>query len=222
VVMLFQALQPQAEAAGSRVLLLLGNHEVDFLYKKKASRDLLSSAERAGMRGLSHKHGGERLAQSSFGEALQQMPVAAIIGSWMFAHAGYLDVDDDDAALRDYFVRIASSWPGGDQERYGPLKDSQSIVEFHGWWKRSKRLSRMKAHLARLGLEGLVFGHDPDAFGAQGIIAQRGGWLIKLDTGLKTGRSKGMLLRCEVAQGIGTSGCRGMTPDGALRDLPAR
>jgi len=222
VVMRLEALQTQAAAAGSRVLVLLGNHEVDFLYKpKSASGDLVSSAESAGIK-LSRKHRGERLAQSEFGEYLRQMPVAAIVGSWMFAHAGYLDADDDDRALSDYFVRIAASWPGSDQERYKPLKDGQSILEFHGWWKRSKRMSRMKEHLARLGLEGLVFGHDPDAFGAQGMIAQRGGWLIKLDTGLKTSRSRGMFLRCEVAQGIGTSTCRSMSADGALHELPAK
>ena len=222
VVMLFHALQPQADAAGSRVLVLLGNHEVDFLYKpKSASSELLSSAERAGM-DLSRKHRGERLAESSFGEVLRQWPVAAIIGSWLFAHSGYLDAEDDDAALRDYFVRISASWPGGDQERYKPLKDSQSIVSSHNWWKRSKRLMLVRAHLARLGLQGLVFGHDPDALGAPGTIAERSGWLIKLDTGLKLGRSRGMLLRCEVSRGLGSAGCREMTPDGAMHDLPVR
>ncbi len=68
-----------------------------------------------------------------------------------------------------------------------------------------------------------MFGHDPDALGAMGSIAiKRSGRLIKIDTGLKTHQSRGMLLRCEVARGIGSDGCRAMTPDGALHELPVR
>jgi hypothetical protein len=233
VVLLLQMLQAQAAAAGSRVIVLLGNHEVDFLaHPRSASRELVSSAERAGVQ-LSRKRRGEQLAQSEFGHFLRGVPVAAFIGSWLFAHAGYLDAEDDDAALRDYFARLAASWQRTDGEAYRLLRDSRSIVSYHRWWDGSRRRSRMKAHLARLGLDGLVFGHDPGAFGARRTIAmEAGGWLIKLDSGLKTGHSRGLLLRCEVqrlSRGAGLAmhengkpTCRAMTPDGALHDLPVK
>jgi hypothetical protein len=58
----------------------------------------------------------------------------------------------------------------------------------------------MKASLGLLGLNGLVIGHDPDALGARRAIAiNREGWLMKLDTGLKSDRNAGGLLRCAVA-----------------------
>jgi hypothetical protein len=91
----------------------------------------------------------------------------------------------------------------------------------------------MRKRLETLGLNGLVFGHDPDAFGAPKTIAMNAdGWLTKLDTGLKTAASRGMLLRCEVArlarQGelvMATDGkptCGALTPDGTVHDIPVR
>jgi hypothetical protein len=55
------------------------------------------------------------------------------------------------------------------------------------------------------------------------------GWLIKLDTGMKMNASRGMLLRCQVAQLLretmlamsagGTPNCQAMTRDGSLQAL---
>jgi len=223
VVLLFRSLQPQAAAAGSRLIVLLGNHEVDFMYNpRSASKELVSSAARAGIE-LRRKHRGDQLKEGELGQYLRELPLAATVGSWLFVHSGYMDVEDSDAALTDYLARIAASWTRGDADRYGPLSDPRSIVCYHNWWKSSHKRSLLQDHLERLGLEGLVFGHDPDALGAMGSIAiKRSGRLIKIDTGLKTHQSRGMLLRCEVARGIGSDGCRAMTPDGALHELPVR
>src|SRR5207253_8539889 len=70
-----------------------------------------------------------------------------------------------------------------------------------------------------------------NALGFRGAIAMdRDGWFIKLDTGLKAGRSRGMLLRCDVARlvhgsrlamiGEGRANCDALTPDGTLREVP--
>jgi hypothetical protein len=232
LVLLLRDLQREAAAAGSRIVVLLGNHEVDFLAApRKASKELLSSAEAAGLR-LGHKRRGERLAAGEFGDFLRTMPVAAFVGSWLFAHAGYVDAEDRDG-LRAYFARLASSWSGGDGDRYGPLRAARSIVSYHRWWESKRLRSRMRDHLGALGLSGLVFGHDQNAFGAPGTIAmEAGGWLTKLDTGLKARRSAGMLLRCDVGRVVhGTSlsmsdggkpTCGALTPDGAVHELPVR
>ena len=232
VVLLLRRLQGQAAEEKSRVILLLGNHEVDFLAAPgKGSPELLSSADRAGFN-LGRKHRGERLAETEFGDSLREMPVAAFIGTWLFAHAGYVDAEDE-AGARAYFSRIASSWQSDGADRYAPLRDPRSIVSYHRWWESRRRRSAMKANLAALGLDGLVFGHDPGAFGAPGIIAmEAGGWLTKLDTGLKTGHSRGMLLRCDVGRIVrgtdlsmsdqGRPTCGGLTGDGALHELPVR
>jgi len=230
VVFLLHALQGEAAAAGSRLVVLLGNHEVDFLANPaKASRELVSSASRAGLR-LRRKRPGEQLAAGEFGRFLREMPVMAFVGSWLFAHAGYLDADGE-AGLRAWFSRLASSW-SQEGDRYRRLRGPRSVVSYHGWWKTPVQRSLMKSRLASLGLDGLVFGHNPGAFGAPGTLAVAEGWATKLDTGMKGGHSGGMLLRCEVASLIrGTSlamsengrpTCRALAPDGAIHELAVR
>jgi len=231
VVFLLHALQDEAAAAGSRIVVLLGNHEVDFLANPgKASSELVSSASRAGLR-LERKRRGEQLAAGEFGRFLRAMPVMAFIGSWLFAHAGYLDADGE-VGLRAYLSDLASSWSQEDGVRYRRLRDARSVVSYHGWWRSGLERSLMKSRLAALGLDGLVFGHDPGALDAPATIAVADGWITKLDTGLKAGRSGGMLLRCELDRLVhGTSlamseqgkpTCRALTPDGAFHELPVR
>jgi hypothetical protein len=204
VVLLLKKLQDGAAAAGSRVVVLLGNKEVGFL------ADPL------------------RLGEDEFSRFIRTMPVAAFVGSWLFAHAGYIDAQDDSDELRAYFARAGDSWSRGE---YGFLLKRHSILEYHGWWKSQRRRSKMKGRLATLGFNGLVFGHDPEALGAPRTIAMDAdGWFTKLDTGLKDGASPGMMLRCEVAQVVrgpklamienGKPICRALTPDGSLRELP--
>ena len=233
VVLRLQALQAQAAAAGSRLLILLGNHEVDFLARpRKASRELVASAARAGL-DLGGGKAGKRLAESEFGHFLETMPVAAFVGSWLFAHSGYLDAADDEASLRGYFAKLAAVWPKEDGERYHLLRDAHSIVSNHNWWKSRRRREQMQRQLSRLGLNGLVFGHDPDAFRAFGTIAlDSSGSLLKLDSGIKDGQSHGMLLRCDVSNLVrgdhlamtdsGKPTCAALTPDGTPHDIPVR
>ncbi|TMB34520.1 MAG: hypothetical protein E6J58_18400 [Deltaproteobacteria bacterium] len=204
VVLLLKKLQDEAAAAGSRVVVLLGNKEVEFL------ADPL------------------RFREDEFSRLIRTMPVAAVVGSWLFAHAGYIDAQDDPDALRDYFVRAGEGWSAG---KYDFLLQRHSILEYHNWWKSERRRSKLKERLATLGLNGLVFGHDPDGLGAPRTLAMdAGGWLIKLDTGLKEGASHGMMLRCEVSRIVrgtqlamsenGKPICRALMPDGEVRELP--
>ena len=205
VVLLLKKLQEQSAAEGSRVVVLLGNHEVRFL----------ASPFRRG--------------EDEFSHFMRTMPVAAFVGSWLFAHAGYIDARDDVDDLREYFSQAGDSWSKG---KYDFLLESHSILEYHGWWKSQRRRSKMKDRLETLGLNGLVFGHDPDGLGApRGTLAMDAdGWLTKLDTGLKEGYSAGMFLRCEIARlargtklAMSENGkpiCRAMTPDGSLREIP--
>jgi hypothetical protein len=204
VVLLLKKLQQQAAGAGSRVVVLLGNHEISFL------TDPLRSGE------------------DEYSRFIRAMPVAAFVGSWLFAHAGYVEVDDDVDALRGYFARAGERWEQGE---YGFLLQPHSILEYHGWWKSERRRSRLKKRLAMLGLNGLVFGHDPDALGARRTIAMdKGGWLTKLDTGLKENASQGMMLRCELARLLrglelamsdeGRPTCRALMPNGSLHEIP--
>ena len=233
VVLRFDQLSEQAAAAGSRVIALLGNHEAAFLADlKTADRHLLSSAHRRRAElGLHKRPTAEELSNSEFGRFLRGLPVVAFIGSWLFAHSGYIDAKDDRSAVQGYFARLASTWSHEGPERYLAVLDPQSIVSDHNWWRRRSRRSRMKVRLAELGLDGLVFGHDPDALGFQDVIAMDpDGWFIKVDAGMKDGGSPGMLLRCDLARLVrgtklamttdGKPNCQVLTLDGKLHDLP--
>jgi hypothetical protein len=203
VVLLLDHLAAQAGAAGSRVVVLLGNHEARFLARKR-----------------------NRSSKTEMSRFLLTLPAAAFIGTWLFAHAGYIDAGADETALRAYFDRLAADWDEGGNKRYRPLLGARSILEYHGWWAARDRRSAMKERLSALGLDGLVFGHDPGALGARRTIAMdRDGWLIKLDSGMKEDRSPGMLLRCEVARIVrqpGMHACGVSLPDGSVRELPVR
>jgi Calcineurin-like phosphoesterase len=233
VVLRFDQLSAQAAAAGSRIIALAGNHEAAFLADlKTADRHLLSSAHRSRDElGLHKRPTAEELSKSEFGRFLRGLPIVAFIGSWLFAHAGYIDAKDDRASVLGYFTGLASTWSHEGIERYRAVLDPESIVSNHNWWRHRSRRSRMKVRLAELGLDGLVFGHDPDALGFQDVIAMdRDGWFIKVDAGMKDGAAPGMLLRCDVARLVrdsklammtnGRPNCQAMTPDGKLQDLP--
>jgi hypothetical protein len=235
VVLLLERLQREAANAGSRVVVLMGNHEAKLLaHPRSATPELMASAalHRAEL-GLPPRFAPRALQATAFGEFLRDLPIAAFVGSWLFAHAGYIDADDDGPGVRAALAHLDETINRRDRDAFAELLDPRSILEYHGWWRSKKRLARMRLRLRELGLNGVVFGHDPDALGAAGAIAMnRDAWLIKLDTGLKLRATRGMLLRCDVrdilsADGLamargGAPACRAETPDGATRALEVR
>jgi hypothetical protein len=183
---LVERITAEAPAAHSRVIALLGNHEL---------RKLVRRSE----------------------PFLQSLPVAAFVGPWLFAHSGYIEADASEADLRAYFDRLAVHWAHGGHERYEQFSTGDSIVDRHHWSNRLRLRERMREQLLVLGLDAVVFGHDPAALGAPGTIAlDPQGFLLKLDTGMKDGRSAGRLLRCSVDAALqsGLSACDVVLPDG--------
>ena len=202
-VLLLRDLQREAETAGSRVIVLLGNHEVAFLADPRAcaTPELMRSASRRAARlALQAAPTAKQLSRSAFGDYLRSLPIAAFVGTWLFVHGGYLDGGTGRETLRAYLVRLAGSLEHRDGAGYRLLRVDGAITGDHRWWAKPGLVSGMKSRLDLLGLDGLVIGHDPDALGAAATIAMsRNGWLMKLDTGLKRG-SRGMLLRCQLAE----------------------
>ena len=195
VVRLIARLSSEAPEASSRVVVLIGNHEAQRLLRDHHAKRLLRSAA-----------------------------AAAFVGRWLFAHAGYIDADADEASLKAWSDEVARRWAAGGRERYAQFLSGRSIVDFHDWWKSRKRRKAMRRALDLLGLDSVVFGHDPSAVGKPRAIAMDAtGTFLKLDTGLKERLSKGMLLRCEVADALrrGLGSCRALSPDGTLTPLPA-
>ena len=235
VVLLLERLRREAAAGSGRVVVLLGNHEAKLLARPRSATPevMASAARRRAELGLPRWFGRRALERTAFASFLRELPVAAFVGSWLFAHAGYIDSEGSEPALRAWFVRLDETLAPRDASAFAPLLDPRSLVEYHDWWRTEKHLARMRRRLRDLGLNGLVFGHDPDALGAPGAIAMnRDGWLVKLDAGLKLGASRGMLLRCEVREIVsadelamsrdGRPTCKIETPDGSMRALAVR
>jgi hypothetical protein len=235
VVLLLARLQREAASAGSRIVVLLGNHEARFLARPaSATPELMASAalHRAEL-SLPRRFAPDALAATAFGEFLRGLPVAAFVGSWLFAHAGYIDAGRGAAGARAWLARLDATVSRRDPSAFAALLDPRSVVAYHGWWRSEKRVGETRRGLRHLGMDVVVFGHDPDALGAPGRVAMsRDGSLIKLDAGLRRGVSRGMLLRCDVrdivrAEGLamardGAPTCRAALPDGATGLLELR
>jgi Calcineurin-like phosphoesterase len=195
VVRLMYRLAEEAPGAQSRVVVLLGNHE---------ARSLLS------------------VWPAPWKRLLRAAPVVAFVGPWLFAHAGYIDAGPGEASLKGWIDDVARRWQSGGREQYAQFLTGHSIVDDHDWWKSRRKRKAMRKHLQLLGLDAVVFGHDPSALGARKSIAiDTKGFFLKLDTGMKDHGSAGMLLRCEVPEALrqGLSACRALLPDGAVHDL---
>jgi hypothetical protein len=94
------------------------------------------------------------------------LPVAAFVGTWLFAHAGYIDAGKSERELGEYFARLGAVAGRRDRDAFAALLERRSIVAYHNWWRSDRLLAKTRDRLRTLGLNGLVIGHDPDALGA--------------------------------------------------------
>jgi hypothetical protein len=93
VINLLRKLQTDAPLVGGRVIVTMGNHEAEFLSKKdkfknktKDFRDELTAASQT-----NPDLNPDRVAncEGDLGQWLCNLPLAARVGDWFFAHAGY-------------------------------------------------------------------------------------------------------------------------------------
>ena len=173
----WRQLGDQAAAAGGRVVHLLGNHEAEFLAEpgREKSRILREECER---KGLSL----EELTSPAHprGAYLRDMPVAARIGRWLFAHAG-LYPDTPWSSFSQEADQVLSTG----NYAHPWLLASGSFLMAKDWWKTSVGRTTLLDRLARHGFAGVVQGHQPAAHGITGRIgAVEGGRLVKIDTGM--------------------------------------
>jgi len=225
VVLALRDLQTQAKAAGSKLVVLLGNQEAELLSdpEKETTPEVLKSAKPfASQLGLGDKVKPKELAKSAFGDYLRTLPVGALVGRVMFIHSGDLDEKGPYKAAEKFAAR--------DHDAYASLLGDGSLIGSHNWWKKADRLAKVKDRWAKVSVSALVIGHDPDALGALGLAAQsRDGWLIKLDAGIKDGLSKGRIVRCPpaaISSGAllegGHSACTQLADKGSPALLPLK
>ncbi|HEY8925135.1 MAG TPA: metallophosphoesterase [Polyangia bacterium] len=209
IIDLFQSLEPEARAAGGAVVVLLGNHEAEFLADPHDSKSSVFQGELAS-RGLDP---GEVAAGSgAYGAWLSTRPVAASIDGWFFCHAGTsakISSSTLDLKFRALFDTPASAERGRVGFGMPFLTGDDSLLEATEWWKDGAGDPRatIDTFLNALPATHVVFGHDPGDLEFPGdtagdrvkgqVVARYEGRLFPIDVGMSyaVGYSSGALLR---------------------------
>lgn len=210
---LLRALEPQAAAAGGRVVFTFGNHEAEFLddpENDKATKD-------DGVDEEMNAHGVSPLAVANGsdprGAWLRDRPFGVRIDEWFFSHAGNTKgrtVADLESALR----AAVTNHDYDDDEIVG----DDSILESRGWYDASD--DTVTANETALGVRHIVFGHQPDALGPRGEIAiAQDGRLFRIDCGMSPDidDSMGRMLRIHHEGGVAIA--ESLDPDGHATEI---
>jgi len=235
VIALFRALQPQAAAAGGRVIVTLGNHEAEFLAgggKNKKGAEFESELEAAG---ISPEDVASGRDAGGIGAWLRALPAGARVGSWFLCHAG----DTGGLTLAELSAKIQQ---GVDADGFatlvlvGPTSLLEARLHPHPWWEepgRPKAHGKKKTHekvsaarisaeaqtleneVAALGAEHLVMGHQPGRVKfadktvrpADTMFAKFDGLIFLVDCGMSRGvdGAVGAILDVDTSQGTATA-----------------
>ncbi|CAN5810974.1 hypothetical protein BH11MYX2_BH11MYX2_12250 [soil metagenome] len=182
VIDLLRALETSAAKSGGRVVVTLGNHEAEFLadpHNKKAT----STGDDAN--GIDNElaaqdidpddvaSGRDKLGR---GRWLMDRPLGVRVKKWFFAHGG--NTNGDSIAALDKRLRSALQSKGFSAK---DITGNDSILEAQEWYGKPDA-DTGKNYAKSLGVNHIVFGHDPGALGSRGRIAtNKDGSLVKLD-----------------------------------------
>ncbi len=210
VVDALRALETSAAAAGGRVIVLLGNHEAEFFVNPTNSKADGSDGIDRELAALQIDPATVAAGTEPRGAWLLARPFGARVGRWFFAHAGNTKgrtVRVLDAALRAALV----AHPTFDADE---IVGADSILEARDWYEDP---SVTIAIVTALGVDHVVFGHDPNALGPRGAIAvAQDRRLLRIDCGMSplVNDSDGRVLRIrhegavEITEELGISGSR--------------
>jgi hypothetical protein len=206
VIDLLRALQSQAPRSGGEVIITYGNHEVEFLGRPERRKTQEFAAELKA-KGIDP----EKVAagQHEYGVWLRNLPLAARVNAWFFAHAG-----DTGQQSREQLSAKFRGVVDHDDWKSPFLVGDDSILESDKWWRHPDAVDR---DLAALQVKHIVFGHDPLR---SGQIEQRyDGKMFRIDVGMTPSfnYSKGALLLVD-RQG-GTEVATSLDADGKRQEL---
>jgi Calcineurin-like phosphoesterase len=213
VVDYLRALEVDAAAAGGRVIVLLGNHEAEFLDNPSsgnttATDGFATDLQSAGIDPISVASGAD-----PHGLWLRQLPFAARVGVWFFSHAG----DTGGRTVAELGSALRAAVEASDYH-HPEIIGSHSLLESRAWYQGSETIAATYARA--VGAQHIVFGHEPNALGPPGAIqvgAKR--TLFRVDCGMSPGvnYSSGALLR--VHQELGLDIMESLDADGTVRRI---
>jgi hypothetical protein len=189
VIDLLRSLQVGAAARGGEVIATLGNHEASFLLEPDGGR----AAKRDGIATELLRQGLDPREVASptdpRGRWLRELPFAARIGRWLFAHSG--DTRGRTLAELEEVLRPAVDAHDFDHPE---VRGRRSILRSVDWHEDAPE--RVEQNAAAAGVDHIVFGHDPHALGHYGRIATADeGALVRIDTGVDSARGAMIRIR---------------------------
>ncbi len=182
----------------NRIVILLGNHEAEYLADPLHKKSLTLHQE---LIGQGYKP--NDLADPAFvtkdgyplGKFLRSLPLAARVGDWFFSHAGWLpdagaiapgqtDPSARWTAFRAQATALvragkyadlvtaagddADAAPSETQGLFVPILEKKTDAKGKKWWK--SEIPTLEAQLTAYGLYGSAFGHNPKAFGLEDAV----------------------------------------------------
>jgi hypothetical protein len=191
VIEALRTLEATAAPADGRVVVLLGNHEAEFLVNPTNTK---ANGDDGIDRQLYALHIDPDRFAAGFDERglwLQGRPFAARVGKWFFAHGGSTHgrtLAELDALLRAE-LRAHATFDSPE------IVGGGSILEEREWYADP---AVAPANARALGVAHIVFGHDPNALGPRGAIAvAQDAALFRIDCGMSpnVNDSDGCVLR---------------------------
>jgi hypothetical protein len=198
-IQLIRALRDAGRKQGGQVVILMGNHEAEFLANPDAgkSEDFLADLKAAGL----NAHD-VAACRGDLGEFLCRLPFAARVGDWFFSHAG-------NSGGRKMDQLIADLRKGVDQDGFATaqLQDANSLLEARlggkgpggrPWFEadspRRSGEQLLADYASALGVAHLVEGHQHDGVRFQDGAERQAGQMMQLygriffiDTGMSRG-----------------------------------
>jgi hypothetical protein len=187
---LWISLAPQAEKAGGKLLVLLGNHEAAFLAAPEDDAKAEALYDEMKKKNIPVRE----VSDPSFpkGRFLRSLPLAAKVGRWFFSHSGLYPTQ----GWTDFKTQAELLLKQGHYSNE-LFTGRDSVLEAKGWWDDASTRSAALHRMAKAGMYGAVFGHQPKALGVKKKIASvNEGRFIKIDTGMapESGSHDGRML----------------------------
>ncbi len=187
VIDMLRTLEQQAPKSGGRVIVLMGNHEAEFLADPKNDKATSKGQDETGIDiqlGKSDVDPSKVAAckdSDGRGRWLADLPLAARVKKWFFAHGGNTG-GRSLADLRDKLERSIAKNGFGDDDIIG----NDSLLQSQHWYGNPKDGNAGEKEVDGLGhVKHIVFGHDPGAFDDRGRMLQsKNGLLVKVDVAM--------------------------------------
>jgi hypothetical protein len=186
VLALWIKLGSQAALSGGRLVVLLGNHEAEFLANPENKKTAVFRAELS-KAGITVQDVADGKDSQGFGKFMLGLPLAARVGRFLFAHAGWYPAN----TTWSNFVNKARVTLSARNYTDDFITGSHSILEEKEetpgtkWYDDKTAVMSLENRIGAIQLYGVVFGHQPKAFGFKGKL---GGvdhlHIIKIDSGM--------------------------------------